>query len=272
MAQPLTPISNGLDLDSTLATPFHQRESVQRVGGAKKRKRETSLTHIQLPSIFDSPESGNLVHAPETSGQAISTPKEHNPRPQKSRRNGSISSFDDGYKSDSPPAAHRGAKSQRKDFGPSTSHLHHAGYETDQPPSSVRLRPSSRAQEKYYGPDRKVCSRLQLPPDPVESADRIHEKVVSFLQDEFVQDASSWNEFSQNCAQIRSLSNAVLLKVLLVRAGAAGRLGWCVDPEASVPQESGNGTRGFLPTTRADVMVHSEARPRCTGNHGGLVP
>ncbi|KAH9054188.1 hypothetical protein EDB87DRAFT_120441 [Lactarius vividus] len=121
--------------------------------------------------------------------------------------------FDDGYKSDSPPTAHRGTKSQRKDFGPSTSHLHYAGYETDQPPSSVRSRPSSRAQDKYHGPDRKVRSRLQLPPDPVESARRIHEKVVSFLRDEFTQDASSWNEFSQNCAQTRSLSNAVLLKI-----------------------------------------------------------
>ncbi len=213
MVQPLTPVSNGLDLDGTLATPFHQRDSVQRAGDAKKRKRETSLTHIQQPLVYGSPEGGNIVHAPETSGQAISTPNEHNARPRKSRRNGSISSFDNGYMSDSPPTAHRVPRSLRKDFGPSTSQLHHAGYETDRPLSSVRSRPSSRAQEQSYGPDRKVRSRLQLPPDPVESAHRIHDKVVSFLQDEFMQDASSWNEFSQNCAQIRSLSNATLLKI-----------------------------------------------------------
>ncbi|KAH8993978.1 hypothetical protein EDB92DRAFT_348921 [Lactarius akahatsu] len=59
---------------------------------------------------------------------------------------------------------------------------------------------------------------------------------------------------------------------LLVRAGTAGRLGWCVDPEASAPQESGNGKRAFFRRPRADIMVHSETRPRCTGNHGGLVP
>jgi hypothetical protein len=141
------------------------------------------------------------------------TPNEHNPRPRKSKRNGSISSFDVGYMSDSPPGGYRGPKSLRKDPGPSTSHLHHAGYETDRPPSSVRSRPSSRAQEQYHGPDRKVRSRLQLPPNPVESTHRIHDKVVSFLQGEFMRDASGWNEFSPNCTQIRSLSNAILLKI-----------------------------------------------------------
>lgn len=205
MVQPLTPVSNGLDLDGTLATPFHQRESVQRIGGAKKRKRETSLTHTQQPLVYDSLQGGNFRHASETPGQAISTPNEHNPRPRKSRRNASISSLDDGYMSDSPP----GAKSLRKDFGPSTSRLRHAGYETDQPLSSIR----SRLQGQYHGPDRKVRSRLQLPPNPVESAHRIHDKVVSFLQSEFMQDAPSWNEFSQNYAQIRSLTNAKLLKI-----------------------------------------------------------
>ncbi|KAI9442381.1 hypothetical protein H4582DRAFT_1277699 [Lactarius indigo] len=214
------------------------------------------------------------MHTPETSGQAVSTPNEHNPPPRKSRRNGSISSFDDGYKSDSPPRAHRGAKSQRKDFGPSTSHLHYAGYETDQPPSSVRPRPSSRAQEKYYSPDRKVLSRLQLPPDPVESAHRIHDKVVSFLQDEFTRDASSWNEFSQNCAQTRSLSNAVLLKIYWY---AQGRLDDWV----------GAWTPGHLHHKKVEMVRrlslddscrpmltswYTETRPRCTGNHGGLVP
>ncbi|KAF8265797.1 hypothetical protein EI94DRAFT_1734555 [Lactarius quietus] len=211
MTQPLTPISNGLDLDGTLATPFHQRESVQRVGDAKKRKREASLTHIQPPQLYGSPEANNFVHAAETSRQA--TPIEHNPRPRKSRRNRSISSFDDGYMSDSPPGSYRGSKSLRKDLGPSTSHLHHAGYETDQPLSSVRSRPLSRAQEVHHGPDRKVGSRLQLPPNPAESASRIHDKIVSFLQDAFMRDAPSWNEFSESCAQIMSLSNAMLLKI-----------------------------------------------------------
>lgn len=213
MTQPLTPISNGLGLDSTLTTPFHQRDSVQRVGGAKKRKREASLTHIQPPLVYDAPDGGNLVQAPETSGQVMSSPSEHNPRPRKSRRNRSISSFDDGYKSDSPSGTYRGSKSLRKDLGPSTSHLHHAGYETDQPLSSVRSRPSSRAREQHQGPDRKVGSRLQLPPNTTDNARRLHDKIVSFLQNEFTQDAPSWNDFSQNCAQTRSLSNAMLLKV-----------------------------------------------------------
>ena len=212
MSQLLTPISNGLDLDGTLANPFHQRESVQRVGGANKRKREASLTHIQPPSVYDSPEGGNSMHASETSGQAMSASNEHNPRPRKSRRNNSNSSSDDGYMSDSPPA-YRGSKSLRKDLGPSTSHLHHAGYETDQPLSSIRSRPSSGAREQHHGPDRKALSRLQLPPKPAESARRIHDKIVSFLQGEFMRDAPSWNEFSLNCAQIKSLSNVVLLKI-----------------------------------------------------------
>lgn len=213
MAQLLTPTSNGLDLDGTLAAPFHQRDSVQRGGGAKKRKRDASLPHIQTPALFDPPDGGNLVHAPETSGQAMSSPSEHNPRPRKSRRNRSISSFDDGYKSDSPTGAYHGSKSLRKDLGPSTSHLHHTGYETDQPLPSVRSRLSSRAREQHHGPDRKVGSRLQLPPSPADNARRLHDKIVSFLQNEFMQDAPSWNEFSQNCTQIRSLSNAMLLKI-----------------------------------------------------------
>ena len=210
MAQPLTPMSNDLDLDGMLATPFHQRESVQRAGGTKKRKRETGLTQTQQPLVYHSQEGDNFGHASEVSGQAMSSPNE---RPRKSRRNGSISLVNDGYLSDSPPGAYRGSNSMRKGLGTSTSHLDHAGYETDQTPSSVRSRPSNSAQDQYYGPDRKVRSRLQLPPDPVESTHRIHDKVVSFLQDEFMRDAPSWNEFSQNCAQIRSLSNAVLLKV-----------------------------------------------------------
>ena len=142
------------------------------------------------------------MYASETSGQAMPTRDEHNPRPRKARRNVSDSSFDDGYMSDSPPA-YRGSKSLRKGLGPSKSHLHHAGYETDQPLSSVRSRPSSRAQERRHGPDHK----------PAESARRVHDEIVSFLRDEFMRDNSSWNEFSQNCAQIRSLSNAMLLKI-----------------------------------------------------------
>ena len=231
MAQLLTPISNGLDLDGTLATPFHQRDSVQRVGGAKKRKRDASLTHIQPPALFDSSDGGNLVHAPETSGQAMSSPSDHNPRPRKSRRNRSVSSIDDGYKSDSPSGAYRGSKSLRKDLGPSASHLHHTGYETDQPLSSVRSRLSSRAREQHHGPDRNVGSRLQLPPNPADNARRLHDKIVSFLQNEFMQDAPSWNEFSQNCAQIRSLSNAMLLKIYWY---AQGRLDDWVG--ASIPE------------------------------------
>ncbi len=213
-AQLLTPVSNGLDLDDTLATPFHQRESVQRIGGAKKRKRETSVTHIQLPLVSDSSKGRNIVHAPETSGQSMSPPNAHNPRPRKYRRKSTTISSDDGYMSDSPPRAYHGSRSLRKHLGPSTSHLHHAGYETDQPLSSVHSHPSSRAQEQHHGPDRrKVRSRLRLPPNSVESAHRMHDKIVSFLQDEFMRDAPSWNEFSDNSAQIRSLSNAMLLKI-----------------------------------------------------------
>jgi hypothetical protein len=273
MTQPLTPISNGLGLDSTLTTPFHQRDSVQRVGGAKKRKREASLTHIQPPLVYDAPDGGNLVQAPETSGQVMSSPSEHNPRPRKSRRNRSISSFDDGYKSDSPSGTYRGSKSLRKDLGPSTSHLHHAGYETDQPLSSVRSRPSSRVREQHQGPDRKVGSRLQLPPNTTDNARRLHDKIVSFLQNEFTQDAPSWNDFSQNCAQTRSLSNAMLLKVYWYAQGRLDDWVGAWTPERLRHKKVEIVRASFF--LRGPALTsgphYTETRPRRTGSHWGLV-
>jgi hypothetical protein len=41
----------------------------------------------------------------------------------------------------------------------------------------------------------------------------VHDKVVSFLQDNFMEDASHWNEFTRDRAHVGSLSNAALLRV-----------------------------------------------------------
>jgi hypothetical protein len=46
----------------------------------------------------------------------------------------------------------------------------------------------------------------------VEGED-VHNKVVSFLQDNFMEDASHWNEFTRDRAHVGSLSNAALLRV-----------------------------------------------------------
>jgi hypothetical protein len=42
---------------------------------------------------------------------------------------------------------------------------------------------------------------------------RMHDKVASFLQDKFMEDALEWNEFSRDCAHVGSLSNAALLRI-----------------------------------------------------------
>ena len=39
----------------------------------------------------------------------------------------------------------------------------------------------------------------------------MHDKVVSFLQDRFMEDSLEWNEFPQDHAQVGSLSNAAFL-------------------------------------------------------------
>jgi hypothetical protein len=69
------------------------------------------------------------------------------------------------------------------------------------------------AQEQHHGSDRRIRSRLQPPPTPLESAQRMHDKVVSFLQDNFMQDTSNWNDFTRDRAQIGSLNNVMLLRV-----------------------------------------------------------
>jgi hypothetical protein len=45
------------------------------------------------------------------------------------------------------------------------------------------------------------------------SSQRMHDKVVSFIQDGFMEDAAHWNEFTRDRAHVRSLSNAALLRV-----------------------------------------------------------
>ena len=65
----------------------------------------------------------------------------------------------------------------------------------------------------------------------------MHDKVASFLQDKFMEDALEWNKFSRECTHVGSLNNAALL--ILVCAGATGNLGRIETSEAS-EQESGN--------------------------------
>jgi hypothetical protein len=99
---------------------------------------------------------------------------------------------------------------QRREQTHSGSFLDRSGHETDQPLSSVvrsRLGPSDGCSS-----DRKMSSLLQ-PPPAMEGSQRMHDKVASFLQDKFMEDALEWNEFSRDCAHVGSLSNAALLRI-----------------------------------------------------------
>ena len=184
-------------------------------GGARKRKRETGLSQVQR-SPFGS-----------SAARSMSTLHEqHYGRSQKSRWNKPISSPDGGgYMSDSPPAAYRSPQrvQQRREQTYSESFLYRSGYETDQPsPSVVRGRPRSSIASGSNGTqpegssssDRKMSSLLQPPPAPMEGdPQRMHDKVVSFLQDKFLEDCLHWNEFSRDRAYVGSLSNVALLRI-----------------------------------------------------------
>ena len=61
--------------------------------------------------------------------------------------------------------------------------------------------------------DRKMSSLLQPHPAPMEGSQQMHNKVVSFLQDRFVESSLEWNEFSRDRAHVGSFSNATLLRV-----------------------------------------------------------
>jgi hypothetical protein len=198
---PLTPVSNHLGLDGIHTT---QSEVGQWSGGARKRKRETSLSQVQQ-SPFGSP-------------AARSMHEENYGRPWKSRRNNPIPSSDGGgYMSDSPPAAYRSQRvQQRREQTHPGSFLDRSGYETDQPsPSVVRApRPGpSSGSNAIQGSDRKMSSLLQPPPAPMEGPQRMYDKVASFLQDKFMEDTLDWNEFSRDRAHVGSLSNAALLRI-----------------------------------------------------------
>jgi hypothetical protein len=209
----LTPVSNYLGLDEIQATAS---EVGQWSGGARKRKRESSLGHVQDPP-FGSPVARSMPTLRHEQYYGRPT------RPLKSRRNNPISSSDGGggYMSDSPPATYRSQRvQQRREQSHSGSFLDRAGYETDQPSSSVVLRappgPSNGSNSAAQGSsfsDRKMSSLLQPPPAPMEGSQRIHDKVVSFLQDKFMEDILDWNEFSRDRAHIGSLSNMALLRI-----------------------------------------------------------
>jgi hypothetical protein len=47
----------------------------------------------------------------------------------------------------------------------------------------------------------------------MEGSQRTHDKVVSFLQNEFMKDTLNWNEFYRDRAHVGSLSNAALLRI-----------------------------------------------------------
>jgi hypothetical protein len=202
---PLTHGSDYLGLDGIHTTPS---EVGQWSGGARKRKRKTSLSQVQQ-SPFGSPAARSMLTLHE----------QYYDRPRKSRRNNPISSSDGGgYMSDSPPAAYRSQRvQQRREQAHSESFLDRSGYETDRPSTSVvRARPGpsseSNAAHSSSSSDRKMSSLLQPPPAPMEGSG-IHDKVVSFLQDEFMEDALDWNEFSRDRAHVGSLSNAALLRI-----------------------------------------------------------
>ena len=216
-ARLLTPVSN--HLDGTHTTPS------DRVGqwsvGARKRKREGSLSHIQLGT----PESCNLPNTLDVSAAARSKPTshDHHGRTWKSKRSNPVSSFDGGYMSDSPPAAHRSQRDRRRDQAHSGSRLlDRSGYETDRPLPSARARQPSgtmmtaAAQEQDQGgsSDRRMSSLLQPPPIPiVEAPQRSHDKAVAFLRDGFMEDTVHWNEFARDRAHVGSLSNVALLRI-----------------------------------------------------------
>ena len=202
-AHPLTPVSSHPRLDGIHTTPS---EVGQWPGSTRKRKRETSLSHVQQ-SPFGSPVARSM---PTSHEQCHS-------RPRKSRRSNPISPPDGGYMSDSPPVVYRSQRAQqRRDQTHSGSRLDRSGYETDQlSPSVARARPSSgstAAAQCSSSSDRGMSSLLQPPPTPAEGSQRMHDKVVSFLQDKFVEDTLDWNEFTRDRAHVGSLSNAVLLR------------------------------------------------------------
>ena len=190
-ADPMTPVSNHRDLDGVHTTPPDHKDVGLRSGVARKRKREASLSHMQL-SPFGS---------------------------RKSRRGNPMSSLDAGYMSDSPPVVYRSQRVKPRDQTISVSRLDRSGYETDQPfPSAGRTHLSSRmtaAQEQHQGSsDRRMSSLLQPPPTPMEASQRrMHDKVVSFLKDDFMEDTLHWNEFARDRAHVGSLSNVALLRI-----------------------------------------------------------
>jgi hypothetical protein len=117
----LPSVSNHLGPDGIHTTTS---EVGQWSGGARQRKRETSLSRVQ--------------QSPFGSSAARSMPTLHEQyygRPWKSRRNNPISSDGGGYMSDSPPAAYHRSQSveQRREQTHSGSFLDRPGYEQANP-------------------------------------------------------------------------------------------------------------------------------------------
>lgn len=196
---PLTPVSNHLGLDGMHTTPS---EVGQWTGGARKRKRETSLGLVQQ-SPFGSP--------------AAHEQRRDSGRPWKSRRNNPISSDDrggGGYMSDSPPATYSSQRvQQRREETRSASFLDRSEHESEQPSTSVSVVRARLGLSSGCSSDRKMTSLLQLPPAPMGGSRHIHDKVASFLRDKFMEDTLDWNEFSRDRAYVGSLSNAALLRI-----------------------------------------------------------
>ena len=212
----MAPLSITLDLDGIRTNPPNNKEVGHWPGGARKRKRETSPSHTHPPP-FDSPESRNLTSTTDASAavRTVPSPHEHYARPWKSRRANIIATVDSGYMSDSPPMARRGHRTQRRDQSASGSRLHHSGYETDLPlsPTRARLASGVTTEELRRGSVLRLSSMLQPPPSPMEGSDRMHDKVVSFLREKFMEDTWDWKEFTREHARVGSLSNVELLRI-----------------------------------------------------------
>ena len=193
-------LSNDHGLDEILTT---LPEPGQRSGGARKRKRETDPTEVQR-SPFGSPAARSMPALYD---------EQYSGHPRKSRRNNPISSDSGGCTSDSPPAAYGSQRVQQgREQTHSGSFSDRLEYVTDQPsPSVVRARP--RPSSSGYSSDHKMSSLLQPPPTLMGGPQRMHDKVVSFLRDKFMEDTQDWNAFSRDRAHVGSLSNVALLRI-----------------------------------------------------------
>ena len=107
----------------------------------------------------------------------------------------------------------------------------------------------------------------------------MHDKVVSFLQDRFMEDSPEWNEFSRDHTHVGSLNNAGLLRIYWFAQGQ--RESWV---GSRLPKHLNNKKVEIVSLPMlfcvlrcnfffdCDIVRFSPGtRPRCAWSHGGLV-